>query len=202
MAQHGFSTVLATGRGVERNSTEAIALLRRAAAQNYTPSVRNLELLRIGGSQADPDEAEFLYRYAMANTSDGVFGIGGMERIRLLREAAALNHPRAQNELGVRIIRSLAVSYDAAEAATLFEKAAAQGDADAQFNLGKAYRYGEGVVRDDMKAYMWLALALRGSRNDAESQTKVLEQLDAVKARLKPELREVAQKWADDWKPN
>jgi uncharacterized protein len=40
------------------------------------------------------------------------------------------------------------VPKNATKAAEWFKKAAAQGDADAQFNLGVMYNTGEGVSRD------------------------------------------------------
>ena len=40
-----------------------------------------------------------------------------------------------------------------------YEKAAAQGDADAQYNLGVLYYNGEGVPRDISKAREWFEKA-------------------------------------------
>ena len=39
------------------------------------------------------------------------------------------------------------------------KKAANQGDADAQSELGSKYRFGEGVKRDDYEAFQWYAKA-------------------------------------------
>jgi TPR repeat protein len=38
-------------------------------------------------------------------------------------------------------------------------KAAEQGDADAQLEVGEAYRYGKGVEQDEEKAFKWWKLA-------------------------------------------
>ena len=47
----------------------------------------------------------------------------------------------------------------AEEAVRLYRLAAEQGDANAQFNLGVAYRNGRGVARDFAEAVRWYRLA-------------------------------------------
>ncbi len=45
------------------------------------------------------------------------------------------------------------------EAVKWYRKAAEQGNAGAQFNLGISYFKGEGVLRNDIESYAWLILA-------------------------------------------
>ena len=47
------------------------------------------------------------------------------------------------------------VKQDSAKAAEWFKKAAEQGNAGAQFNLGKMYEVGDGVEQDSVKAADW-----------------------------------------------
>ncbi|WP_221898222.1 tetratricopeptide repeat protein [Bathymodiolus japonicus methanotrophic gill symbiont] len=47
------------------------------------------------------------------------------------------------------------VVQDGKEALTWFRKAAEQGDAIAQFNLGLMYAIGKGVVQDDKEVFKW-----------------------------------------------
>ena len=47
------------------------------------------------------------------------------------------------------------VPQDDAEAVKWYHKAAEQGDADAQNNLGVMYRNGKGVPQDDAEAVKW-----------------------------------------------
>ena len=49
-----------------------------------------------------------------------------------------------------------------------FRKAAEQGDADAQFNLGVMYRNGQGVKQDDFEAVKWYRKA--AEQGDAKAQ--------------------------------
>lgn len=42
------------------------------------------------------------------------------------------------------------------------------GNSNAQFNLGLMYRYGQGVIQDNSKAYMWLNFAERNGNSSAK----------------------------------
>jgi hypothetical protein len=57
------------------------------------------------------------------------------------------------------------------EATKWYEKAAAQGDADAQFSLGLMYAIGDGVPQDDVRAYMWWSLAVAHSTDNKQKST-------------------------------
>ena len=60
------------------------------------------------------------------------------------------------------------VPKDSFEAVKWYRKAAEQGHADAQYNLGLAYRYGRGVPKDDAEAVKWYWKA--AEQGDAEAQ--------------------------------
>ena len=49
----------------------------------------------------------------------------------------------------------MGVPQDDAEAVKWYSKAAEQGDATAQYNLGLMYNSGKGVPRDDAEALNW-----------------------------------------------
>ena len=75
-------------------------------------------------------------------------------------------------------------------------KAAEQGLADAQYNLGRLYYMGEGVPRDFVQAYVWLRLA-------ADQGVKLAETgLAAVTRELKPRTVARAREQARVWKAN
>jgi TPR repeat protein len=56
---------------------------------------------------------------------------------------------------------------DIAAAVELYAKAAAQGNADAQYNLGACYANGSGVAQDFKAAAAWLAKAAASGHPDA-----------------------------------
>ena len=59
------------------------------------------------------------------------------------------------------------VTKDAAEAVKWFRKAAEQGDAKAQYNLGLCYGHGDGIAKDPVEAYMWLSVAAAAGEGEA-----------------------------------
>ena len=66
------------------------------------------------------------------------------------------------------------VPKDAAEAVKLWRKAADQGIAEAQYNLGFMYYNGVGVPKDAAEAYAWCSLASI-SDDDARKRRDELE---------------------------
>ena len=63
------------------------------------------------------------------------------------------------------------IPHDYVKARKWYEKAAAQGDADAQFNLGVMYRQGKGVRQDYVKARKWYEKA--AAQGDADAQNNL-----------------------------
>ncbi len=79
-------------------------------------------------------------------------------------------------------------------------KAAEQGHAEAQNNLGFRYANGEGVPQDDAHAYMWFKLAV--SRfPPGEGRDKAVKYRDIVAETMTPAQISEAQKLAREWKP-
>ena len=84
---------------------------------------------------------------------------------------------------------------DYAVAAQWFRKAADQGNARAQGNLGVMYADGQGVPKDYVQAYMWFNLgAAGGSELGGKNR-------DAIAARMTPAQIGEAQRLSREWKP-
>ena len=66
------------------------------------------------------------------------------------------------------------VIEDDALAAEWFRKAAEQGDASAQYNLGTRYALGEGLIEDSVYAHMWLNIAASQGHEKARSNKEIL----------------------------
>jgi len=73
------------------------------------------------------------------------------------------------------------------------KKAAEQGDADAQFNLGYMYYKGNGVVEDDVMAYLWWNLAAAQGFESAKKNKGILSE------RMTREQIAEAQKLSREW---
>ena len=77
-----------------------------------------------------------------------------------------------------------------------YEKAANQGDIEAQFNLGVYLTSGKGCDVDIVQAHMWFTLAARKGDSDSISNRDIL-----VK-RLNPEQVKQSKQLAMDWIAN
>ena len=62
------------------------------------------------------------------------------------------------------------VPKDAAKAVEWQQKAAAQGNADAQYILGSMYSKGQGVPKDYVLAHMWTTIAVTSAAGSKEQK--------------------------------
>ena len=72
---------------------------------------------------------------------------------------------------------------------------AEQGDAKAQYNLGRMYYLGQGVPQDYVLAHMWWNLA------GSNGQKKAVGNRNIVEKKMTPSQIEEAQRLARNWKP-
>ncbi len=102
--------------------------------------------------------------------------------LKLIKEAEG-GDAKAQNSLGVMYYTGEAISKDASgktlsndpeKAAAWFHRSAAQGYADAQFNLGLLYANGEGVPKDPAKAVELFQKAADQGNADAQNNLGVM----------------------------
>ena len=73
------------------------------------------------------------------------------------------------------------------------EVAVEQGNADAQLNLGGMYRYGHGIPKDYVMAYMWLNLA--AAKGNASARIN----LDNLEKEMTPDQIAEAQRLASEF---
>ncbi len=101
---------------------------------------------------------------------------------------------------GARYRDGQGVPQDDTEAVGWWHKAAEQGMADAQYNLGFMYAIGEGVPQNSVQAHVWINLAVL-KRLPGESRDKAVEVRDIVAKTMTPAQISEAQKLAREWKP-
>jgi TPR repeat protein len=75
---------------------------------------------------------------------------------------------------GVAHENSRGVAHNYAEMAKLYRKAAQQGDAYAQYNLGSMYNHGQGVAQDYAQAVKWYTQAAHQGHPDAQYNLGVM----------------------------
>jgi TPR repeat protein len=96
------------------------------------------------------------------------------------------------------------VPQDDAEALKWYRRAAEQGYAQAQFNLGVMYARGEADDgrQDNVRAHMWFNLAAaRFPPSEPIARSAAIKSRDAVASRMSPEEIAHAQQLARDRKP-
>ena len=88
---------------------------------------------------------------------------------------------------------------DYAEAERWYQKAADQGNANAQFSLGLMYAKGQVVKRDYVEAYMWLNLA--AARATGDDQTRFVRERELVAKKMSSKKIAEGQRLAREWNP-
>jgi hypothetical protein len=89
-----------------------------------------------------------------------------------------------------------------AQAAKWFRKAAGQGNAGAQINLGVLYATGKGVGRNHFQAYKWFELAAsRLPASEKGARAMAARNRDIAAAKMTPAQIAKARKLARAWKP-
>ncbi len=117
-----------------------------------------------------------------------------------LRERATNGDADAQFTLGKNYEAGRGgLKKDLEQAGNWYRLAADQGDPFAQASLGLLYRFGKGVQRDLVQAYLWLELS--ASHTTGADSESIAEYRDAAAAQMTPTQIIEAKRLARDWKP-
>lgn len=92
-----------------------------------------------------------------------------------LQTKSANGDKESQNLLGVKYFTGNEVNKNELKAAELFTRAARQGLAKAQFNLGYMYHQGKGLTQDYMQACLWYKAAADQGHSEAAASYNSLE---------------------------
>ena len=139
------------------------------------------ELPSFLGEGLSPEEKEELMDQILPSGTDE--GVDSDEKFKELVERASAGDPKSQTELGVMYYTGEAVSKslsgqvlnnDPGLAAGWFYRAAEQGYADAQFNLGLMYVNGEGIEQDIVQAVDLFNKAAEQGNIDAQNNLGAL----------------------------
>jgi len=128
-------------------------------------------------------EAETAYRQG---------GVG--KAIAITRAAAEQSDPQAQALLAFYLYTK--VPSEPAEAIAWWKRAAAQGDAEAQFMLATQYLYGLAIPADYSAAYTWALIASQSARLSESARNEVLKLMAEIRVRLTPDAIKAAQEAA------
>lgn len=112
--------------------------------------------------------------------------------IKLWLPLARRGHAEAQYNLAVVYADGSSLQRDLVKAAVWFRRAAVQGDAEAQFDLG--VMYGTISAPDIVNAYVWMRLAASGGHQDAVTA------VSGIYIRLTPQQLREADFMAKEWR--
>ncbi len=90
------------------------------------------------------------------------------EALKWYKAGAALNHPKANCNVGTIYYFKKGVELDYDEALKWWRRSAELGDNDAMYKIGIAHRNGNGVEKSDEQAVTWYIRAARAGHEDAQ----------------------------------
>ncbi|HEX8873223.1 MAG TPA: tetratricopeptide repeat protein [Nitrosospira sp.] len=158
--------------GTAAKTEKQVKIPDEFTSEKQVPSVLENELT--------PEEKSALLNQIMPSSPDESTP---EEKFLKLRKDAENGDAKAQNGLGVMYYTGEAISKDASgktlsndpeKAAAWFHRSAAQGYADAQFNLGLLYANGDGVPKDPAKAVELFQKAAEQGNVDAQNNLGVM----------------------------
>ncbi len=193
------------GRGVTQSWVEAAQWLHKAAEQGDITAENMLGVQYVNGLGVPRDYAEAVKWLRKA--ADGGNGMA-VPLIHFLYSnglGIAQDHdnslnwyenPEVQLQLG-HVYRNGDAPFQRndTEAAKWYLRAADQGNASAQFQLGLLYANGQGVPEDHVSAHMWLSLAAAAGVSMAGAVR------DGLAFRMTRDQIAEAERIAKDWKP-
>jgi TPR repeat protein len=176
------------GRAYAANhqSSEAIAVWRKAADKGSTSAMVELGVLYGNGAGVAKDEAQarkLFERAAAAGNPRGISNLAGLGggapadpvQTRGLLAKAGETNPEAQYQLGLMIADGVGGPKDDVTARVLFEKAAAQNHPAALERMGAFAQEGRGGDKDATAAKAYYEMAAALGNEDAKAALKRLE---------------------------
>ena len=171
-AQVNLATILLES---EKNPSEGVAWLRKAAAQNSPLAKFFLADCLLSGRGVTKNEAEG-FKYC--------------------KQAAESGLPIAQGLLGELYFQGVGTGRDLQQAAHWYTQAAAWGDTVAMFRLAGMYYEGLGVKQDINESYYWAVLA---EATEPVEETRGMR--TGIGQQLSEQQRKAVERRAQNWKP-
>jgi len=147
-AQYNVGLIYANGKGVNKDSYQAMEWYKKAAEQGNVAAQYNLAKLISQRPDKDDPRAQEQIRYWYEKAADG-------------------GQKEAMNELALLYLKGKGVEKNEFKAFDLFKKAALMGDAAAQINVALLYAWGEGLPHNKIQAYQNFKKALLQGKTEA-----------------------------------
>lgn len=171
-AMNALAGLYLRGLGVESNTSKGVGLLSEAAKLGNANAQYNMGVFHLDGLGVPADEraaARFFLEAAKQGFAAAQFEMGN-----ILASGRFEGDPARIAILGKRKVDSTAVPDDDVAAAEWYRKAATQGHAGAQYNLGWMYNDGRGVPQNFAEAYKLYREAASQGLTSAQSHLALL----------------------------
>ena len=188
-AQFNLGLCYDKGKGVAKNSAEAVKWYSKAAAQGHTDAKLNLDKsdyavgieFQKNKATAERGDADDQYKVGLCYAEGKGVEKDLLEARIWYGKAAAQGHADAQYKFANTYYYGLGVKQDYAKAVEWNLKAAEQGHAIGQYNLGLCYADGNGVEKNLVEAYAWINLSSVTGEDFAESRDKLEKMMSPQK---------------------
>jgi len=169
LALHRLGKIYLSGKVTKADPVVAIEHISMSAGNWYSPSQYLLgTLYQTGGQGVDKDKAAAMQWFKSAADQGHEKAKQALAKLSSEDVGDVPAGAQAIFDKGFKFLRS----KDYKEAAELFSKAAEQGHADAQYNLGELYNKGRGVKRNKKTAQKWYKAASAQGHVKAKYRTK------------------------------
>jgi hypothetical protein len=194
-AQYNLGRAYNIGQGVAKDYTQAALLFRKAADQGNVDGQYMLGLLYALGIGVPQSYAEAVMWYRKAADQGDANAENDLGELYFNGGVMKPDDTSKGNNRMVRDDGGGPFPKDFATAAMWLQKAAEQGNADAQNDLGLLYEDGNGVPQNYAEAYFWFSLASAKTPYYSVNRDRIASNL--TKTTLL-QTQERAQKWFED----
>jgi len=191
-SQYMLSVIYDTGIGGDKNMAESLIWLKQAAKNNHPEAARIINDLGLSVN-LDPNIPSNL---VVERAELALYQEDYEAALAEFLQAASMDNPFAQYQLGSFYLNGRGVSQSYVEARKWYLLAAENGDALAQYNLGVINMRGYGIDVDFVKAAMWFIIAR------VTNPVLKREVLAELATRMTPEQFAEAENAAKEWYSN
>lgn len=188
-AQLYMAYMYGDGKGVAKDLSVALSLMRKSAEQDFISAQYRLAQLYEGGVVIPKNMPEAIIWFRRAAEQGHIGAMWGLadfykegsyvtqdyqEAAKWYTAAAKLGNPEAQNAIGEMYEKGQGVPKDLIKAVEWYRNAAEGGSMYAQYNLGNMYYHALGVIKDDHEAFRCFKKAAENGMTEAMGMLGVL----------------------------
>ena len=154
-AQNSIGMMYAEGQGVPQNYKQALYWYKKSAEQGYAYAQFNVGGMYAEGQGVPPNYKQAFYWIKKAAEQGDVYAQYNIGRMYDSGKGVPQNYKQALYWLFNLLSRPILVPQNYKQAFYWYKKAAEQGLAQAQDNIGNMYEKGQGVSQNYKQAFYW-----------------------------------------------